>query len=381
MKTLFYTFYITAVFIVFVSCGSRNGGQRQAMANTGQNQATPVVTVKIPVKNVETFLSYPTSIEGINNSEARPKVSGYITNVLVDEGQKVRQGQLLFKLETASLTEEAGAAMANINAAQVQVDQLKPLVEKNIISASQLESANARLKQAQASYQSIMANIEYANITSPVDGYVGEIRIRKGNLVGPMDPLPLTNISDISKVYAYFSLNEKDYLDFLLNAEGETRIEKIKNLPQVTLILANGEEYPHKGTIQTVNSQVNTKTGSISYRAVFDNPEQILTNGSTGIIRIPKYYNNVLVVPQKSTFERQGKTYVMKIERENGKTIASETIINVIDQTKGIYVVSGGISEGDEIVAEGANIITSGTAVYPESLPYDSITSPIATVF
>jgi membrane fusion protein (multidrug efflux system) len=381
MKTLFYTFYITAVFIVFVSCGSRNGGQRQAMANTGQNQAPPVVTVKIPVKNVETFLSYPTSIEGINNSEARPKVSGYITNVLVDEGQKVRQGQLLFKLETASLTEEAGAAMANINAAQVQVDQLKPLVEKKIISASQLESANARLKQAQASYQSIMANIEYANITSPVDGYVGEIRIRKGNLVGPMDPLPLTNISDISKVYAYFSLNEKDYLDFLLNAEGETRIEKIKNLPRVTLILANGEEYPHKGTIQTVNSQVNTKTGSISYRAVFDNPEQILTNGSTGIIRIPKYYNNVLVVPQKSTFERQGKTYVMKIERENGKTIASETIINVIDQTKGIYVVSGGISEGDEIVAEGANIITSGTAVYPESLPYDSITSPIATVF
>lgn len=105
-----------------------------------------------------------------------------------------------------------------------------------------------------------MANIEYANITSPVDGYVGEIRIRKGNLVGPMDPLPLTNISDISKVYAYFSLNEKDYLDFLLNAEGETRIEKIKNLPRVTLILANGEEYPHKGTIQTVNSQVNTKT-------------------------------------------------------------------------------------------------------------------------
>ncbi len=381
MKTFSFSFLITAAFILFISCGSRDGAQNQAMASTGQIQATPVVTVKIPSGDVETFLSYPASIEGINNSEARPKVSGYITSVLVDEGQKVRKGQLLFKLETASLTEEAGAAQANINAAKVQVDQLKPLVEKNIISASQLESANARLEQAQASYQSIMANIGYANVTSPVDGYVGEIRIRKGNLVGPSDLMPLTNISDISKVYAYFSLNEKDYLDFLLNAEGETRVEKIKNLPEVSLILANGEEYPYKGTIQTVNSQVNTKTGSISYRAVFDNPEQILTNGSTGIIRIPKHYNNVLVVPQKSTFERQGRTYVMKIDRGSGKTTAVETIISVVDRTKGIYIVSEGIDEGDEIIAEGVSLIRSGTAVYPESLPYDSITSPVATVF
>ncbi len=381
MKRFFYSFSIPLALFVFTSCGDKNRGQNQVMAGTGEVQATPVLSVKIPARDVETSLSYPASIEGINNSEARPKVSGYITDVLVDEGQKVTKGQLLFKLETASLTEEAGAAMANINAAQVQVDQLKPLVEKNIISATQLESANARLKQAQASYQGIMANIGYANVTSPVDGYVGEIRIRKGNLVGPMDSSPLTTISDIRKVYAYFSLSEKDYLDFLLHAEGETRNEKIQNLPRVTLVLANGREYPHKGTIQTVNSQVNTKTGSISYRAVFDNPEQILTNGSTGVIKIPKFHENVLVVPQKSTFEKQGRIYVMKIQQAEGKTVAVETIIEVADRARGVYIVSDGIREGDEIIAEGASLIRSGTPVRPEVSPYDNVTAPVAAVF
>src|SRR5699024_1756873 len=142
---------------------------------------TPVVTVKIPTDTVTTFKSYPVSIEGIVNSEARPKISGYITDVLVDEGQKVERGQLLFRLETASLSQQAQAAKANINAAQVQVNQLKPLVEKNIVSENQLATAKAKLQQAKASYQSIKANIGYATVRSPVDGYVGRIWFRRGN--------------------------------------------------------------------------------------------------------------------------------------------------------------------------------------------------------
>src|SRR5699024_8994069 len=126
---------------------------------------------KIPSRDVTTYKDYPTSIEGIINSDARPKISGYITDVLVDEGQRVKQGQILFRLETASLTEEAAAAKANINAAQVQVDQLKPLVEKNIVSTNQLATAEAKLSQAKAAYQSIVANIGYATVKSPVDGY------------------------------------------------------------------------------------------------------------------------------------------------------------------------------------------------------------------
>src|SRR5690606_21301372 len=137
------------------------------------------------------YTTYPTSLEGIVDSEVRAKTSGYITHVLVDEGQKVKKGQTLFTLETQSLSQDAAAAKANVNAAQVEVDKLKPLVEKNIISAVQLETAKAKLAQAQSGYNSIAANIGYATIKSPVDGYVGAIPFREGALISPTSQVPL----------------------------------------------------------------------------------------------------------------------------------------------------------------------------------------------
>ncbi len=160
---------------------------------------------------------------------------GYITQVLVDEGEKVSKGQTLFKLETEALSQDAGAARANVNAAQVEVDKLKPLVEKGIISPVQLETAKARLEQAKAGYSSIAASIGYANIKSPVDGYVGAINFREGALVSPGDPTPLTTVSDIDEVYAFFSMNERDYLNFIQDAEGASLSEKIENFPPVQL--------------------------------------------------------------------------------------------------------------------------------------------------
>ena len=395
MRKHFYNFLLFLSVTVLVACNGKKDGQEAGASASTQATEQPVQVIQIPTGDFETYNVYPTSLEGINNTESRPKVIGYITDVLVDEGQRVSKGQLLFKLETQSLSEDAAAAKANIsaaqaavNAAQVEVDKLLPLVEKNIISDAQLQTANAnlaransQLKQAQAAYQSVLANIGYANVTSPVNGYVGAIRIRKGNLVGPADPRPLTTISDVSKVYAYFSLNEKDYLDFLESAEGATREQKIKNLPPVSLILANGSEYAHKGTIQTINSQINPQTGSISYRAVFDNPEQLLTNGGTGQIRIPRTYKNVLLVPQKSTFERQGRTYVLKVEEIDGKKTAVETIVDVKDQKQGIYMIAGGIDENDEIVAEGVSRLRSGTPIIPTLISYDSIATPSPAVF
>ncbi|KKL22106.1 hypothetical protein LCGC14_2438750, partial [marine sediment metagenome] len=247
---------LLAICILFASCGKKEGSGRAAAAQ--QTPQLPVIT--IPTKTVTAYTTYPTSIEGIVNSEVRAKISGYITEVLVDEGQKVKKGETLFKLETQSLSQDADAAKANVNAAQVEVDKLKPLVEKDIISNVQLETAKAQLQQAKSSYNSVNANIDYANIKSPVDGYVGSIRLRKGNLVSPSDQMPLTTVSDISEVYAYFSMNEKDYFDFIREAEGEDISKKIKNLPKVNLLLANGSEYEQKGTIQTINSQVNTNT-------------------------------------------------------------------------------------------------------------------------
>src|SRR5690554_7538098 len=175
------------VLLMFSSCGEKQNQQRAP-------QALPFPVVTVPSQTVTAYATYPTSLEGIINSEVRAKTSGYITDVLVDEGQKVRKGQTLFKLETQTLSQDAAGAKANVNAAQVEVDKLKPLVEKNIISGVQLETAKAKLLQAQSAYNSIVANIDYANIKSPVDGYVGSIRLRKGTLVSPTGPEPLTTV-------------------------------------------------------------------------------------------------------------------------------------------------------------------------------------------
>src|SRR5690554_7518575 len=182
------------VFLIFSSCGEKQDQQRTP-------QALPFPVVTVPSQTVTAYATYPTSLEGIINSEVRAKTSGYITDVLVDEGQKVRKGQTLFRLETQSLSQDAAAAKANVNAAQVEVDKLKPLVDKNIISGVQLETAKAKLAQAQSSYNAIVANIGYATIKSPVDGYVGAINFREGSLVSPSSPTPLTTVANIDKVY------------------------------------------------------------------------------------------------------------------------------------------------------------------------------------
>ncbi|MFC5194356.1 efflux RND transporter periplasmic adaptor subunit [Bizionia hallyeonensis] len=361
-----------AIVFALISCGNKEETQQQAQG------PAPFQVTEIPQQTVVGYNTYPTSIEGVNNSEVRAKISGYITDVLVDEGQQVKKGQTLFKLETQALSQDAAAAKANVNAAQVEVDKLKPLVEKNIISNVQLETAKAKLQQAKSSYNSIGANIDYANIKSPVDGYVGAIRLRKGTLVSPTSQEPLTTVSDISEVYAYFSLNEREYLNFIQKAEGADVAAKINNLPKVTLILANGSTYEKEGVIETINSQVNSKTGSISFRAVFDNDSRLLTNGNSGKIRLPRTYKDVVVVPKESTYEQQGSYYVYKLGEDD---MAVSTQITVLADVENIYVVSEGLQKGDKIVAKGVSKLRGDTKIKPMEVPFDSIAKPIDKVF
>lgn len=365
---------LLGILLTAASCGDSNA--EQPAQNAAKAPSLPVVT--LPTQTVTGFTSYPTRIEGIVNAEVYAKISGYITSVAVDEGQKVKKGQTLFRLETQSLNQDAAAAKANVNAAQVEVDKLKPLVEKNIISNVQLETAKAQLQQAKSGYNGIAANIDYGNIKSPVDGFVGSINLRTGSLVSPSSQEPLTTVSDISKVYAYFSMNEKEYIDFIQNADGTSIDKKIKNLPPVKLILANGAEYDVEGKIETINSQINKNTGTISFRAVFDNPSRILTNGNSGKIRIPKTYTDVVVVPKEATFEQQGSVYVYKLDANN---LATSSKIEITGDVDNLYVVSSGVQKGDRIVAKGANTLRGQTTIQPQETPFDSIAKPVNKVF
>ena len=377
MKTKYILYLLPSMVVInmlLASCGNDTGNQGQF----GQQQALPFPVITVPSDTITAYATYPTSLEGIINSEVRAKTSGYITKVLVDEGQKVRKGQTLFTLETQSLSQDAAAAKANVNAAQVEVNKLKPLVEKNIISNVQLETAKAKLLQAQSGYNSIAATIGYATIKSPVDGYVGAIPFREGSLVSPTSPTPLTTVADVDKIYAFFSMNEKDFLDFIQNSEGKTLQDKIKNLPKVRLILANGNLYDQEGIIETINPQVNAATGTVSFRAVFNNPNRLLSSGYSGRIQLPKVYPNATVVPAMSTYERQGITYVYKVQ---GDTLAVSSSINVLDRVDNIMVVSAGVKPGDKIVAKGLGKLRDQTPIVPQPVDFDSIAKGLDKVF
>lgn len=375
MKHLIQYIVVLSGIVALVSCGGKSQPPMPP-----QQRALPIPVFTVPVRSVTGYDTYPARLEGIVNSQVRAKVPGYITRVLVDEGQRVRKGQLLFKLETHSLTQDADAAQANVNAAQVEVDKLKPLVEKKIISSVQLETAKAKLQQAKSAYNSIIANIGYADIRSPVDGFAGAIRFREGALVSPGDPQPLTTVADISSVYAYFSMNEEEYLDFIQNAKGKTRAEKIKNMPPVQLILANGSLYDEKGEIETINSQVNTSTGSISFRATFPNPNLLLTSGNSGTIKIPHNYDSAVVIPQRVTYEQQGRTYVYKVVKDSTTRVVA-TQIEIKAPIDNLYVVSSGLTKGEVVVADGIDKLRNDMPIVAEETPYDSIAKPLEKVF
>ncbi|AIZ40809.1 MULTISPECIES: efflux RND transporter periplasmic adaptor subunit [Cellulophaga] len=368
------TILALTLLLVVSSCG--DNGEQKAAAPEGPAPSFPVVTMQ--TKTVTGYQEYPANIEGIVNSDVRAKVSGYIQKVLVDEGQKVRKGQVLFKLETQSLSQDAGAAKARINVAQVEVNKLIPLVEKNIISPVQLETAKANLAQAQANYSSVSASVGYATIKSPVDGYVGSINFREGALISPGDSKPLTTVSEISQVYAFFSFNEAQYIDLLQRSEGTTKAERIKNSPDLSLVLANGKIYSETGRIQTSTGQINENTGTIKIRAAFDNPNEILTNGNSGKIRFPIEYKDALVLPQSSTFEQQKDIVAFIIDKDNK---AKSTILKIQGTVGNLYVVESGLKAGDKLIVSGVGKIRDGMAITPQDTPFDEAIKPIEVLF
>ncbi|WP_404985912.1 efflux RND transporter periplasmic adaptor subunit [Chryseobacterium sp. M5] len=370
-----------------------------------QDGPKPFPVVSVENKNIVGYDTFPASIEGRVNNDVRAKIQGYITQVLVDEGQYVTKGQPLFRLETNILTENAAAskagigaaesniaaAQAQVNAANVEVNKLKPLVQKNIISNVQLQTAQANLAQAQAglqqaiaakrqavaNYKGVEANIDYSVIRAPISGVIGKLPLKVGSLVGPTDQVALTTISDTSEIFAYFSMNEKAYFDFLEKSVGANVPEKIKNLPMVELQLANGSIYPEKGRIEAITGSLDPTTGTIQFRVSFKNAQKLLSNGNSGTIRFPKHYDNVLVVPESATYEQQGIVYVYKVEKDT----ARNTVVEVIERINNLALIKSGVKKGEVIIAAGTGNVKPGTAVKPKKISMDSLVQSVKPKF
>ncbi|MDR2037398.1 MAG: efflux RND transporter periplasmic adaptor subunit [Bacteroidales bacterium] len=368
MKTTMILIGGAMALLSFASCGSNKQTQTTNKETLGQEYPVTVVTAR----NADMQSVYPATIKGQEDIEIRPRVDGYIEEIYVDEGSVVKAGQMLFKINSPS-SEQAltsakasvNSAKAQVNTAEVNVERYRPLAEKGIVSKVQLktyensyESAMATLEQAEATLKNAEATMSWTKVTSPVDGVVGSIPYRKGSLVNYSNAL--TTIANTKSVYAYFSLNERRLMDFLENVEGNTQSEKIKNMPPVSLILADGSEYEQKGRIETITGIVDVTTGSANFRAEFPNQSGKLRSGTSAKIIVPRTLNDVFVIPQRATFTQQDKVLVYKLDGD----VVQQQIISVLSMPNGQeYAVTTGLSHGDVIVSDGVATLRNGMAI------------------
>ena len=332
-------------------------GKSQQMPEANKDFA--VVTVQATTADLET--SYPATIKGMQDIEIRPKVGGYLTKLLVDEGASVRKGQPLFLIDSEvyqAAVKQAEAQVrvmkANVATQKLTVENKQMLFKQNIISnydmqmaENTLASYEAQLAAAEAQLMSARDNLRWCTVTAPADGVVGMIPYRVGSLVSASSAQPLTTVSSINQMYVYFSMTENQLLALTRESGGVQAA--LKNMPQVRLVLSDGTECGETGTVQM--------------RATFNNASHLLRSGATGSVLIPTHANNVILIPQKATYEIQNKRFVYVMGAD--KKVTSREI-QVLPQHNGQqFVVTSGLKAGEQVVVDGVNQLTNGMTINP----------------
>lgn len=338
-------------------------------------QALPVITIH--TASAITYQQYPASIEGRDNIEIRPQVSGVLDQVLVDDGAYVKTGQPLFRIEQAPFREKLNNAKASLHAAQgtlanaqLEIDKLTPLVSGKVISDFQLRTAHsvrevalANVEQAKADIATAKINLGYTLIKAPMSGFIGRLLRKKGSLIGPADTTPLTDLSDVNNVHVYFALGEFDFIRFKEQYPGNTVAEKIKHLPPVELMLADDSTYGLKGKIDLIDGQFNKNTGAITVRASFPNQNGLLRSGNTGKVKLGLQFVNQAMVPQSATQEMQDKVFVFLVGDSNK---VSKQLIVISGKTGTSYLVREGLKAGDRVVYRGYDHLHEGDVIQPQ---------------
>lgn len=379
--------YLALGVALLASCSGKKSSQ-QSMLQGNNEYAVETVSMS----SADLFTKYTTTIKGIQDVEIRPKVTGNIVRQCVDEGDFVHSGQVLFVIDQTQYQAGVDQAKAAVQAANAQINVLKTsvataqltfnnkknLFDRQIISQydydlaanqlataqTQLGAAQAQLSQAQAALRGAQDQLSYCTVRATSNGVIGSIPYRVGSLVSPSIVQPLTTVSNLEKMYAYFSMTEKQFLE-LSRANGTSEAAR-QSLPDVTLILADGTTYGETGKVTSFSGVIDPATGSVQMRATFNNPNRLLRSGATGVLRFPVKEESAIMIPQKATYEIQDKKFVYVVGKDNK---VKNTEITVLDQNDGTdYVVSSGLKVGDKIVVEGINQLKDGAEIKPISV-------------
>jgi RND family efflux transporter MFP subunit len=367
IELMYKLFTYLSCLILLVACGEKK-------KEASEPQTLPVTKLKA----IDTSVARPyvADIQAVQNVEIRDRVPGFLENIYVDEGQQVKKGQLLFHIEDKQYKEDAAKARAALSisiadskSAELELERVKLLVSKNVVTASELDVAQAKLTAAKARIQenqSALSNAEtklsYTNIYAPFDGVINRIPLKVGSLLNEGDLL--TTATNIRSVYSYFNISEDEYLNFLKTKR------KLNGESNVRLILANGSPYKYEGKIETIESEFDENTGSIAIRAKFPNPDRILRHGSTGTIELRMEIDSSVILPEKSVLEVQDKNYVFVVDDHNMLSMRSfEPKLRFAH----FYVVKSGLKPGETILYEGIQEAREGMVIKPRFITMDSL--------
>ena len=342
-KSLFYLAGVCAI-AVTMAC------------NTKKEEKNEIAKLSVtnPLLMDTAFLKdYVAEIQSIQNIEVRAKVKGFLETINVDEGQLVNAGQMLFTIRSREIEAELAEAKAKVKTTELEMQNVKTLADKNIVSQTELALAVAKLNEAKADQGVAEANLSFTKITAPFSGVVDRLKFKVGSLID--EGTLLTSLSNNKEIYAYFNVSEREYLDYKTRSKNDRR-----NI--VTLLLANNQPHKYKGVIETIEGEFDRNTGSIPFRAKFPNPEYLLKHGETGKVQLTVDLKNALIIPQKATFEIQDKVYVFVVDEKN---IVRARNISILQELPNIYVIEKGLSVGDKILLEGIQSVKEDDRIQP----------------
>ncbi len=322
-----------AIAVCFTACTSNKEEEKS-------EEGTFTVTSPV-IMDTSFTKEYVAQIQSLQNVEIRAQVQGYLESINVDEGQQVHAGQVLFNIMPKQYEAELAKAKAETKATEIELQNVKTLNEKNIVSASEVSMAQSKFDAAKADQAIAELHVSFTEIKAPFDGVIDRIKFKVGSLIDTGNLL--TTLSNNKDVYAYFNVSEVEYLAYKANNKGNVK-------DNATLLLANNQPHKYKGTVETVEGEFDNTTGNIAFRAKFPNPDFLLKHGETGKVRLIVDLKNALVIPQKATYELQDKDYVYVVDKGN---VVKSRCISIIQKLPNLYVIGSGLAATDKILLEG----------------------------
>jgi membrane fusion protein, multidrug efflux system len=290
---------------------------------------------------VEIEKEYVAQVKAIQHIEVRSLEKGYLQNIYVDEGQLVKKGQKMFQIMPLVTEANFNESKASYEVARIEYSNTRSLAVKNVVSQNELALMKAKLDKAKAHMDLMQTHLKLTTVEAPFDGLMDKFRVRLGSLV--KEGQILTTLSDNSQIWVYFNVSEADYLNYMKLKD------KNPNMP-IDLRLANGDIFPHKGKIDTIEADFDNETGNVAFRATFPNPDRLLRQGETGNVVLKNMFDNALIIPQKATFEILDKKFIYVVDKDN---ILQSRQIVVENELPHLFLVKSGIDENDTILLEG----------------------------